>query len=209
MTKFKIWLKTWWWDNHEKSNSIFSSIHYLVITLAIIVGAIWSAWTFNALFMAQNAETALRKAQEELKIVKEQLKNTDSSSITISTEKLKEQLGVIINISIKNNGKNPLSFDLKKGAVKIYNVSPVGDKIKSNHELTPEYYASLSSDSNDVLDKVTVLIGAEKTLSYIVTMNEPGIYYITFTSKPNEEFDAPVIKNEKPLKWFASKFIEI
>lgn len=38
-----------WWDNHDKSNNFLSGIHYIVISLAIIIGGAWALYTFNAL----------------------------------------------------------------------------------------------------------------------------------------------------------------
>ena len=96
-----------WWDNHDKSNNFLSGIHYIVISLAIIIGGVWALYTFNALQMASNAELQLQKANEELKQIKEQIKGTDSSSIAINVTPLKTQLGMVIILPIKNNGKRP------------------------------------------------------------------------------------------------------
>lgn len=50
-----------WWDNHDKSNNFLSGIHYIVISLAIIIGGAWALYTFNALQMASNAELQLKR----------------------------------------------------------------------------------------------------------------------------------------------------
>lgn len=204
-----------WWDNHDKSNNFLSGIHYVVISLAIIIGGVWALYTFNALQMASNAELQLNKANEELKQIKEQIKGTDSSSISINVTPLKTQLGMIVNVTIKNNGKRPLSFDTSKGAVIIYKVSANGDKVEQSESFMPNLYTVLRDKEGDPesksksLSKTHVLIGAEKTLSYIVGLKKTGVYYITFRSTPDDNFDGEELKNNKPVEWFASTYVEI
>ncbi|KFF68131.1 hypothetical protein IV99_02300 [Pectobacterium brasiliense] len=204
-----------WWDNHDKSNNFLSGIHYIVISLAIIIGGGWALYTFKALKMAGNAEIQLSKANEELKQIKEQIKGTDSSSISINASPLKTQLGMVINITIKNNGKRPLSFDTARGAVTVYKVSAVGDKVEQSQSFTPSLYTTLRDKENapesksKSLSRTHVLIGAEKNLSYIVGLETPGIYYITFRSTPDTNFDDNNLKNVMPVEWFASTYIEI
>lgn len=204
-----------WWDNHDKSNNFLSGIHYVVISLAIIIGGVWALYTFSALQMASNAELQLNKANEELKQIKEQIRGTDSSSIAINVTQLKTQLGMIINVTIKNNGKRPLSFDTSKGAVTIYKVCANGDKVEQSESFTPNLYTALRDKDNDPdsksksLSKTHVLIGAEKTLSYILGLKQTGVYYITFRSTPDDNFDGEDLKNKKPVEWFASTYVEI
>lgn len=204
-----------WWDNHDKSNNFLSGIHYVVISVAIIIGGVWALYTFNALQMASNAELQLNKTNEELKQIKEQIKGTDSSSIAINVTPLKTQLGMIVNVTIKNNGKRPLSFDTSKGAVIIYKVSANGDKVEQSESFMPNLYTVLKDKEGDPesksksLSKTHVLIGAEKTLSYIVGLKKTGVYYITFRSTPDDNFDGEDLKNNKPVEWFASTYVEI
>ena len=204
-----------WWDNHDKSNNFLSGIHYIVISLAIIIGGAWALYTFKALQMASNAELQLQKANEELKQIKEEIKGTDSSSIAINVTPLKTQLGIIINVTIKNNGKRPLSFDTSKGALTVYKVSANGDKVEQSQSFTPNLYTVLRDKESSPesksksLPKTHVLIGAEKNLSYIVGLKKPGVYYITFRSTPDNNFDGNELKNKKPVEWFASSYIEV
>ncbi|KAB7661760.1 hypothetical protein [Plesiomonas shigelloides] len=204
-----------WWDNHDKSNNFFSGIHYIVISIAVIVGGAWALYTFNALKMASNAELQLIKANEELKQIKEQIRGTDSSSISINITPLKEQLGMIINVTIKNNGKRPLSFDTSKGAVTVYKVIANGEKVEQSQLYRPNLYTALRDTKVDPesksksLPRVHVLIGAEKNLSYLIGLKEPGVYYITFRSSADENFDGKDIKNNNRVEWFASTYVEI
>ncbi|MGX4747370.1 hypothetical protein ACWJIJ_00505 [Morganella morganii] len=202
------------WQSNENFNNFISGIHYIFLTLAIVISGIWVLYTFDALNMASNAEVQLGKANEELNQIKEQIKGSDSSSIVINTESLKTQLGLIININIKNNGKRPLSFNTAGDALTIYKVSVDGDAISQTKKYTPKVYASLKNNTNDeerdkIVPKMHVLIGAEKTLSYIVGVDSPGIYYIVFESVPDENFKEEKLQNEKPVKWFASDYVEI
>lgn len=211
-----------WWQNHDVSNNFLSGIHYLIISLAIIIGGGWSIYTFNVLEMAsnaklqaKNAEIQLTKAQQELKQIKEQIKGTDSSSIIINTVPLQTQLGIIINVTIKNNGKRPLSFDTSEGAVSVYKINAKDDSIEQTKKLSPSLYSYVRNPSdtpptkNKTLRRMHVLIGAEKTLSYIVGLESPGVYYVTFKSSPDSNFDGDDLKNGKPVEWFASSYVEV
>ncbi|HGM9984827.1 hypothetical protein ACPUED_13925 [Proteus mirabilis] len=201
------------WLNHAQANNFFSGIHYLALTLAIIIGGVWGAYTFNALSMASNAEIQLKKAKEELKQIQEQIKGSDSSSISIGVIPMETQMGMIINVVIKNNGKRPISFNTADSAISVYKVSVDGSKVSQEQKLEPKIYThitdGMNGDINRILPKVHVLIGAEKTLSYAVSLKSNGLYYITFRSTPDENFKKDDIKNNLPLEWFASTYVEI
>lgn len=202
-----------WWSNHAQANDFFSGLHYLALTLAIIIGGIWGAYTLNALSMASNAEVQLEKANEELKQIQEQIRGSDSSSISIDAIPMEAQMGMIINVTIKNNGKRPISFNTADSAVSVYKVSVDGSKVSQEQKLEPKIYTHLTDGMNGeksrILPKVHVLIGAEKTLSYAVGLKSKGLYYITFRSTPDENFKEDDIKNNLPLEWFASTYVEI
>lgn len=202
-----------WWKNHAQANDFFSGIHYLALTLAIIIGGIWGAYTFNALSMASNAEVQLKKANEELKQIQEQIKGSDSSSISINAIPMETQMGMIINVTIKNNGKRPISFNTADSAIFVYKISVDGSKVSQEQKLEPKIYThitdGMNGEKNRILPKVHVLIGAEKTLSYAVGLKSKGLYYITFRSTPDENFKEGDIKNNLPLEWFASTYVEI
>ncbi|WP_336192884.1 hypothetical protein [Providencia stuartii] len=203
----------WWWRNNAEANGFFSGIHYLVLIIAIVVGGGWGAYTFNALNMASNAEVQLEKANEELKQIQEQIKGSDSSSISIDVVPMSTQIGMVINITIKNNGKRPISFNTSDNAVTVYKVSVNGSKVSQDQKFEPKIYTQIADgkngEKNKILPKIHVLIGAEKTLSYAVGLKSKGLYYITFRSTPDENFEEGDIKNNLPLEWFASAYVEI
>ena len=94
-------------------------------------------------------------------------------------------------------------------------MSENADTVKQSQSFTPNLYTVLRDKENapksksKSLPKTHVLIGAEKTLSYIVGLDKPGVYYITFRSTPDDNFDGNNLKNKKPIEWFASSYVEI
>ncbi|EEB43912.1 hypothetical protein PROVALCAL_04078 [Providencia alcalifaciens DSM 30120] len=201
------------WDNHGQINNVFTGLHYLFLSIAILVGGVWVLYSFSALHSASNAEAQLEKTKEELKQIQQQIKDNNSSSISIETTPLKSNMGIIINVTVKNNGKSPVSFDTSKTTVSVYKVEIDGENIKQTAKFEPRVYTtidkSFKSNETKILPKVHVLIGAEKTLSYVVGIDSPGLYYITFRSVADKNFDKTGIDTEKSLEWFASTYVEI
>lgn len=213
-------LKFWWNEHHEKTHNIFAGIHYLIIAIAIICGGIWAVFTFNALNKAETAEI------EYSELIK-RIKNTESSTIDIKTDlidydKIK---GLIVEVTITNNGKDKLYYPLNDSPLTIYKVKSQGTKLASDKSIRPKLYSGLSENKsegpNEYLTCVALLSNSIKTLSYFIPIEDLGVYYITFISqaisadkegnrcgKQNDTENITKIQSDD-VRWFASKYVSI
>lgn len=192
----------WWNVHHEKSNNFFSGLSGLVTILAIVIGGVWTAYTFNILHQAE-------KAQQELVEIQERIKNTASSSIDLDVRQtVNPSLGIIIEVNLTNNGRSQLQYSLENNPLKVYSVFVQGDQAGATKIYMPKPYKSLakmkSGGENILRENITVLTGSKKTISYALTVDNPGLYYITF-----EADHANSVKIDESVKWFASKYFEV
>lgn len=197
-------------NDYEGLNNLSSAIQSWVITIGLILGAIWSLYSLDVYYDVE-------KAKGELNEINLRIANTESSSISIKTETFKtlKVSGLIIDVIIKNLGKDKLVYDISGTPIHISKIKIKGDNIKSSEILTPKYYSKLSIDAktekNKHIKEQVVLVGAEKTLTYIVELEESGQYYITFKSpsvnmKISNSQDNKVAKN---YQWFAGKYVNV
>lgn len=192
----------WWNVHHEKSNNFFSGLSGLVTILAIVVGGLWTAYTFDLLHQAE-------KAQQELIEIQERIKNTASSSIDLDIKQTTNpNLGLIIEVNLTNNGRSQLNYSLKDNPLKVYSVFVQGDKAGATSTYMPKPYKALakmkSGGENILRESITVLTGSKKTISYALTVDKPGLYYITFEADHDNS-----VKVDESVKWFASKYFEV
>lgn len=216
-------LKIWWNDHHEKSHNIFASIHYLVIAIAIVIGGGWSLYTFDILNKAEKAEV---EYNELLKSIE----NTESSTIKIESNIIdyNDGKGLIIEVTLTNNGKEKLYYSLGNTPLTLYQIQSKGTKFAAKSIITPKLYSALSKSKkegpNTYLTCVALLSKSVKTLSYFIPIEERGLYYATFISKPyidnktGENGNQSCMLNDITLndkvdpddvRWFASKYIDI
>jgi uncharacterized protein YfcZ (UPF0381/DUF406 family) len=191
--------------DHDKFNNVVSGIHLFILSVAIILGGIWTYYTFDILNQAG-------KAREELSEIQTRISNTESSSIKIETKLVNIENGtaLIIEVKIKNNGKEKLLFDLRNYPLKVHKMLIENDSATSTKVFKPNYYSSFVIDNGTESDKripeQLILTGSEKILSYIVQLKEKGIYYVTFTARP---IGLSVDNTDKQYRWFSSKYINL
>lgn len=195
-----------WWRNHEASHNFFTGLSSLLTILAIIGGGVWTIYTFDLLDKAD-------RAKEELRELQTRINNTESSSIEISTREVNESGSIlIIEVSLKNNGKSKLIYDLSTDALKVYKVAVKGDAILSTKLYKPKFYSKIAvintGERNGYQEEMIVLNGSTKVLSYAVKVDEPGLYYITFRSDDKGSVSS-LADSEVKAEWFAAKYVEV
>jgi hypothetical protein len=197
-------------SNYEGLNNLSSAIQSWVVTIGLVIGGFWSLYSLDVYYDVE-------KAKSELKEINLRIANSESSSISIKTETFKtpKVSGLIINVIIKNIGKDKLVYDISGTPIQISKIKVKGDNIKSTEVLTPKYYSKLSTnakeEANKYLEEQVVLVGAEKTLTYMVELEKSGLYYITFKSPPvNMKISSAQNNNdEKNYQWFAAKYVNV
>jgi hypothetical protein len=208
----------YWSSESEKHSHYASALQNIVIVISIICTGAWTIQTFGVL---QQKE----KASADLKELHKRINNTESTNISIKTQVVNydsvndNKTGLIVEVTIKNQGKSKISFDLKDSPLKIYKVVAEGSKIGSTEVLTPKVYSELAQvttseaskpkGENIPLDRWISLSSSERTLSYFVTLEKSSMYYIVFSTKALEMDTLKKECEEQSCNWFVSKYVYI
>ncbi|MCD9512124.1 hypothetical protein [Photobacterium phosphoreum] len=196
------------------------NIHYLVLTIAILVGGLWTLYTFDALQMKykaeqdlENAKSDLNKVHLELKDLQDKIDGTDSSFIEIKSQQFnykQDRFGLIINVLVQNTGTNDVDMSWDYTPLTVYHVeSRNGDEQKLTNKLTPQIYNGISDGNKSILEKLFLFVGAKKELSFFVEVENPGLYYVLFSANINGKVvDKMKVLNKNGV-WFSSKYIFI
>jgi len=168
--------------DHQLLANVASAIQNILLSLAIIVGAAWTLFTYRVL-------RAKRKAEAELADLERRLLTEPSIEIQISSTWRKHPVatGYIINIVVTtaNVGtRNTTLFfpDSRKplGITRV-NLSQTGDiELDDSIELGIPL-----GDGSKVLSRGTVLrAGAKTTLPFVAWVEKKGVYLLAFSTTP-------------------------
>ncbi|KHT48367.1 hypothetical protein RJ43_19295 [Alteromonas macleodii] len=213
-------------NTHVDSNralELSTTVQNIILACSLFATGFWVIYTYDVLEQREKAEV-------ELKEIKRKIKDVESSNISISTEVVdynvendKDQTGLIINVNIVNKGNTKNVYDLLPTPLKVYKVYAQGDEMGYEKLLTPTLYHHLGSvyDPNSEsipLESLDSLTYSSKTLSYFVTVDKKGLYYIVFSAKDPktiesiEESDgttSTICPDKQVCDWFVSKFVFI
>lgn len=195
-----LWKKIY--ASHDKFNNV-------VMALCAVFSIVWAGYTFDALHQRD-------KAQADLIEIQNKIKSTESTFFSIDVNQYQSGKTYFINpvVKIKNSGTDAIFVKLNKQSMTVSKIDTMGDKVIAKQVLHPNYYEVISSDksiTNTPIYDMSVPISAERTLSYLVSVTEPGMYYVTFSSVAMSS-DGKVVKktlNGKNMIWFSSAYVMV
>ncbi len=203
-------------------NNWSETIHYILISSAIVISALWAVWTFNvfsqrdkALQDLENAQNELVKKKAEIQEIQERLDGNFSSDIDLSVEiiKLKKQkFALIIDVAVKNVGSNDVILNLQNKPLTVYKLRHQEDKLMATKIFKPLYYEKLSyssKTSNKIFTIQKVLVGATKNINFFTEVNEKGMYYITFEASLDDKHIKRLESDSNDHVWFASTYVNV
>lgn len=178
----------------------------IALALGAILTVAWAIFTYGALEQRD-------KAKAELTDLENRIKDTQSTSFSVTAEIINGEgfFYLIPSVIIKNNSNRAIYINLTPDSLKVTRVVAVGDTTKYLDQMAPRYYSSIKEEGNAPIYDVTVPIGAERKLSYLVSTKYPGMYYISFTANAKNS-DGEIITKDfsgKPLKWFSASYIYV
>lgn len=213
----KPWIENW-----------AETFQYIVIGLGIIASGIWAFHTFDTLLQKDRALADLQKAEAELqkteadlnktkvefKELQERIKGVDSSVIELKVEQFGTDKGtaLLIDAVIQNTGTNDVNMSWSESPLKVYKVKYRGDELKGESSFRPLLYDQLqdqTTNKKSFIQNVKLFVGAKKSLSFFVELNEQGLYYIVFEANVEASVKDKLDSNNGKPVWFASKYIYI
>ncbi|EMA2426829.1 MULTISPECIES: hypothetical protein [Vibrio] len=204
MRNFIVRLFQWFLRNSEK-------IHYLLLSIALLLGGVWTLYTFDILHQRD-------KAAAELKELQDRIKGTNASNIQInpsSFELADGNFGLIVNVNVQNTGTRDVLIDWsdEDTPLSVFKVSmKKGDQLYFEKLFRPKIYAPFDpkKKKKEHYKSLYLLVGAKKELSFYVELPEKGMYYITFNAKTDKKLAQEVkSKSGRTGEWFSSKYINI
>ncbi|QJY35192.1 hypothetical protein HOO69_00615 [Vibrio europaeus] len=195
------------------------SVHFVIIAFGIVVSGFWAYHTFDILSQKEVAEASLaktnsdlEKAKLELKELREKIDGTISSDITIDVEQNElagKKTGLIINVTVKNNGTQDIDMTWEKTPLRVYKLAHKDDLVANKGVLTPYLYRSLktSKDEDNVsINNLYLFVGAQKTLSFFVEVDPQTLYYIAFESDVDSATQSNLEEQGKTGVWLSSRY---
>jgi len=176
----------------ERLNNLSAGIRNIVIAIALLVGGVWTAWTFNALDQIDKANAELQRSRAG------QVNIHLSMSASQVTATRPDYRGVIVEIRVSNSGLVPVGMLLYENPLKISKVAVNGNGLLYATEIVElEAYGPLGPKPEDASFQpgLTVQAGSETYLSYYAEFRHPGIYMVDFYV-PVEEKIRDVLREE-------------
>lgn len=188
----------------QKHQATYNIVIASVTTLTLV----WGAMTYQLLEQRERART-------ELFEIKERIKNSESTTVTINTkfeESMEDgQYYIFPTVTIKNIGKEKLILRLDDDSLNISLIKMRGEQAISLENYRPNFFEEISDDINKNSKRFSVMevpVDGERSIPYAVKVNNKGLYYVTFSAKPFlKENERKVGSHE--LIWFTSSYMYI
>lgn len=202
--KFKTIYRT-----HDQFNNV-------VISFCALFTIIWGGYTFDALHQRDKAEADLIE-------LRGRIKNTESTffNVDVKVVKINDLYYIKPVVTIKNSSNERIYVKLNEKSLTISRVLSQGAKQVAEEIFHPNYYEELvllkgdysegENKKNIPMYDISVPISAERSLSYLVSTNKSGMYYVTFSAQAMNENGKPISKmiNGKKSIWFSSTYVEV
>jgi hypothetical protein len=171
--------------DHERFKNIASAVQSLVVAIAVVVGGIWSAYTFGVLHSVEQARAQLATA------------SMPALNISIEAAKVKatqkDKRGLLVRVMVENAGNRYIELDLTKDPLAIHKVTTgLNGHLYSEVSYRPTLYSQLRKDSFDVVQSWGVTPHSSKVFHYYLNVDDAGLYLISF--------EAPVGELERTFK---------
>lgn len=205
----------------ETFANVASGIQSLVVSFAVVVGGIWSLYTFNALNQVKIARTELTKAQDEVNQLALDITLTAKQTQPISSDKY----GMLVDVSVHNAGKRPIKVDLKNQPLTISRmVKDDTNNLRASKSYAPTIYKDIGINDRTPLNWQQVQPGSTRVIEFYQEVEDAGMYHITFNSSMSSDVQRMLSEREAGTEqevdeskyiynpfgtWYAQKFINI
>jgi hypothetical protein len=202
--------------DHERFKALSAGIQSIVLSIAVLFGGGWSAYTFWRLQSVEEAKAKLESL------------TAPSLSITIDTERVKggsvNRIGLIVRVKVENTGGQGLYLDLRQRPLKLALVEPGKDgHLYAKKSYQAIDYMDIRETSHDETALQDIQIKSRKILSYFVEVEAPGIYFVRFqvpTGKEGQQMRARGMMEPKDIEkgtglpyigdyWIATTFVDL
>lgn len=163
----------------EKIKNFTAIIQNVTLTIALIVGGIWTFYTFSTLGQQEKAKYDL--------IGKPSL-NIEIETITTDPLDTNAYSGLIINVNIENKGTRYITLNTLDS---VLCVTEIGDftnvEMVSIENLYLDPVMRYKRVGYTMARTISVQPNSKKTIAYYCELKNAGLYFISFLSKNSRE----------------------
>jgi hypothetical protein len=177
-------------SDHDRFSKLASGVQSITVTLAVLIGGGWTAYSFWSLKSVEKArlEIELQRSKIEQARLKRPILEVDISAILADAYfsgygarglKAKPSRVIIVSATITNRGNFHTVLDLSSDSLFVERMdSPSGGKgrIQFSALRTSYRVSGVTADTANV----ALLPGAKQVLQYVVEPTTPGIYLVEF-----------------------------
>jgi hypothetical protein len=166
--------------NHEQFKNTADGVQSIVLSVAVVVGGVWSAYTFGLLKTVDEAKAKLESI------------TAPSLSIHIETQQTAspatKKYGLIILVKIQNTGGKRIALDLTQpdpanGPLRVSLVETAANgALVAKRSYSPFAYSDMIQGESSFLASQNVQVKSTKEIAYFVELDAPGIYFVRFSA---------------------------
>ena len=195
-------------ENFESLNNLTSSINNMSVTLAVLIGGIWTLYTF---YKTQQTN----KAKSEIQLLELKLKVQPAVSISISTSQvasINEQKIFEVEVVLSNSGSKDAIIHFYEEPLKMATIFKDADEAMQLANIKSIKYKNINIDGPKYL---RLRHGIDWKFKYLVKINNPGIYYLQYRVPVNNEGNERVTDQYeidrimKDAHWFGEHYFSV
>jgi hypothetical protein len=172
--------------NHEKLKDIASAVQSIVLSIAVVAGGLWTAYTFDAL-------NSRDKAKAELREINRKLKEQALIEAHISAQQRElpgsNNFNIYIVIELTNKGNRNTKIKLGESPLAVTHFKQIPGTDKSP---APKHYPILTfkDTSHSKLGSLDyTVLRAGRTVRWVawISADQPGLYLVSFQAELSPE----------------------
>lgn len=206
--------------HHEKFRNVSQGIQALILSLGLIVGGVWTFYVFKARLQVEHARAELAQLEVAIENSQRTLEAAARGRTSIQLSMKVEQLDFLdgdarlveILVTAKNVGTRDTMLVFRDRTPLI--VRRVQFTESGGQSFAEPLAVGLQTlvDANRVTwpSRLVLFAGDVDTLSFLVRVPRPGVYFVSFTADHTDEDrkDVEAIEGPTPLemRWATSRY---
>ena len=160
---------------------ITTGIQAIVVAGAVLIGGAWTLYTFGALHEKTRAEAETQDLQRKLAGEPTIKGAIDFSQVSGRT---KMHRILLVRVSLTNTGTRGVVLDLREHPLRLTRLAMrTPERPSAEHTFQVDSFIEVDNKGGLMKTRLLHLRGqSTETLSYVVEVDEPGIYMATFAS---------------------------
>jgi len=163
--------------DHEKFKNILAGIQSLVISVAVVIGGVWTLITFNVLDQVAKARAELEVLQSRHSAIEIDI---EASQVSLSDDQRKQC--ILASVVIKNTGTQNAVLEFQRDGPMA--VTPVTFDKNGAPVYGETVRASIagSNPRKTITTGTFVRAGSRSHYRILVPVQKPGVYFLTFSA---------------------------